>query len=140
MTVVLDGKTLTIEKLERIAHHGEEVSLDPGALERIRTCRTMIEEKLEAREIMYGINTGIGELSEVALNDAQVRDFQKYLIYNHAAGTGAPASIEWAGAGATTRENDCRRRRRCRARPSPFRGSRRGTASPSSTARTCSRR
>jgi histidine ammonia-lyase len=94
MTVVLDGKTLTIEKLERIAHHGEEVSLDPGALERIRTCRTMIEEKLEAREIMYGINTGIGELSEVALNDAQVRDFQKYLIYNHAAGIGEPASIE----------------------------------------------
>ena len=39
---------------------------------------------------MYGINTGIGELSEVALTDEQVGQFQRYLIYNHAAGIGEP--------------------------------------------------
>jgi histidine ammonia-lyase len=44
---------------------------------------------------MYGINTGIGEFSEVVLNDAQVEDFQKYLVYNHAAGIGDPAPIEY---------------------------------------------
>ena len=39
---------------------------------------------------MYGVNTGIGEFSEVVLDDDQVRDFQRYLIYNHAAGIGEP--------------------------------------------------
>lgn len=55
----------------------------------------MLEEKIKAREIMYGINTGIGEFSEVVLTDAQVNDFQKYLIYNHAAGIGDPAPVEY---------------------------------------------
>ncbi len=43
---------------------------------------------------MYGVNTGIGEFSEMVLNDDQIKDFQKYLVYNHAAGIGDPASIE----------------------------------------------
>jgi histidine ammonia-lyase len=55
----------------------------------------MLEEKIKAHEIMYGVNTGIGEFSEVVLNDEQVKEFQKYLIYNHAAGIGDPAPIEY---------------------------------------------
>ncbi len=94
MTIVLDGSSLTIEKLVAIARDGEKVELDRRALERIRACRLMLEEKLAAREIMYGTNTGIGEFSEKVLNDDQVRDFQKFLIYNHAAGIGDPLPIE----------------------------------------------
>jgi histidine ammonia-lyase len=94
MTVVLNGSGLTVEKLVRIARHGEPVVLDPEALERIRVCRRMLEEKIEAGEIMYGVNTGIGEFSEVVLDDHQVQQFQRYLIYNHAAGIGEPAPIE----------------------------------------------
>ena len=41
------------------------------------------------------MNTGIGEFSEVVLTDEQVKQFQKYLIYNHAAGIGDPAPIEY---------------------------------------------
>ncbi len=44
---------------------------------------------------MYGVNTGIGELVNVVLDEDQTRDFQKYLIYNHAAGIGDPAPIEY---------------------------------------------
>ncbi|MBN2385924.1 MAG: histidine ammonia-lyase [Anaerolineales bacterium] len=94
MTIVLDGSSLTIEKLVAIARQGEEVTLDPAALERIKICRAMLEEKLAAKEIMYGTNTGIGEFSEKILSDEQVKDFQKYLIYNHAAGIGDPAPVE----------------------------------------------
>ena len=85
MTIVLDGSGLTIEKLVRIARHGEKVELHPDALERIKVCRAMLEEKIQAHEIMYGVNTGIGEFSEIVLDDDQVKQFQKYLIYNHAA-------------------------------------------------------
>jgi histidine ammonia-lyase len=95
MTIVLDGSGLSTEKLVRIARHGESVDLHPEALERIKVCRGMLEEKLKAREIMYGTNTGIGEFSEIVLSDEQVQQFQRYLIYNHAAGIGDPAPIEY---------------------------------------------
>jgi histidine ammonia-lyase len=90
MPIILDGHSLTIEQLVRIARGGEKVALDGKALERIKVCRVMLEEKLKAHEIMYGTNTGIGEFSEVVLDDEQVKKFQRYLIYNHAAGIGDP--------------------------------------------------
>ena len=95
MAIVLDGSGLTVEKLVRIARHGEKVELAPAAKERINACRAMLEEKVKAREIMYGVNTGIGEFSEVVLTDEQVQQFQRYLIYNHAAGIGDPVPIEY---------------------------------------------
>ena len=95
MTIVLDGSGLTVEKLVRIARHGEKVELAPEALERIKVCRAMLEEKIQAHEIMYGVNTGIGEFSEVVLTDEQVEQFQRYLIYNHAAGIGEPVPLEY---------------------------------------------
>ena len=93
--VVITGSGLTIEKLIKVARFGEKVKLHPKAVERINTCREMLEKKVRAGEIMYGVNTGIGEFSEVVLNDDQVKDFQKYLIYNHAAGIGDPAPLEY---------------------------------------------
>src|SRR5512134_131142 len=95
MPVILDGASLTIEKLVQIACKGEKVELDSKALERIKVCRAMLEDKLRAREIMYGTNTGIGEFSEIVLSDEQVLQFQRYLIYNHAAGIGDPAPVEF---------------------------------------------
>ena len=95
MSIVLDGSNLTVENLVRVARHHEMVELHPEALERIKVCRAMLEEKVSNREIMYGVNTGIGEFSEVVLTDEQVSEFQKYLIYNHSAGIGDPAPIEY---------------------------------------------
>jgi len=104
MTIRLDGSSLTIEKLVAIAH-GEKVELAPESLECIRICRAMVEEKLAAKEIMYGTNTGIGEFSEVLLSDEQVKEFQKYLIYNHSAGIGEPLPIEYVRAALAGRIN-----------------------------------
>lgn len=95
MTYIIKGAGLTIEDVVNVARNNETVELDPKALERIITCRAMLERKIEANEIMYGVNTGIGEFSEVVLNDDQVKDFQKYLIYNHAAGIGDPMPLEY---------------------------------------------
>ena len=95
MTYIIKGAGLTIENVVNVARHNEKVELHPEALDRIKKCRAMLEDKIEAGEIMYGVNTGIGEFSEVVLNDDQVKEFQKYLIYNHAAGIGEPMPIEW---------------------------------------------
>ncbi len=105
MTVILDGSSLTIEKLVSVARFGERVELHPQALERIRVCRALLERKLAAKEIMYGTNTGIGEFSERVLSDEQVKDFQRYLIYNHAAGIGDPLPIEQVRAAMVSRIN-----------------------------------
>jgi histidine ammonia-lyase len=105
MTIVLEGSGLTIDSLVRIARFGEKVALSSAALERIKTCRAMLEEKLKAREIMYGTNTGIGEFSEVLLTDEQVMQFQRYLIYNHAAGIGEPLQLEAVRGAMTGRIN-----------------------------------
>ncbi len=96
MSVVITGNDLRIEDVYKVAVEGEKVELHPQALERIKTCRAFLERKVEEGEIMYGVNTGIGELANVTLNDDEVKDFQKYLIYNHAAGIGEPAPIEHA--------------------------------------------
>ncbi|MCK5879575.1 MAG: aromatic amino acid lyase, partial [Holophagae bacterium] len=93
--IVLDGHSLTVEKVVRIARDGEKVELHPDAVKRIEKCRRMLEDKIEKHEIMYGVNTGIGEFSEVVLNDDQVKEFQKYLIYNHAAGIGDAMPLDW---------------------------------------------
>lgn len=95
MAIRITGNNLSIEDVVAVARYGEKVELAPEALERIKVCRAMLEEKIEAREIMYGVNTGIGEFSEVVLTDDQVKEFQKYLIYNHAAGIGDPAPEEY---------------------------------------------
>ena len=95
MTLIINGAGLKIEDVVNVARHNEKVELSADAVKRINTCRAMLERKIEAHEIMYGVNTGIGEFSEVVLNDDQVKDFQKYLIYNHAAGIGDPMPIEW---------------------------------------------
>lgn len=95
MSITLDGSGLTVEKLVRIARHNEKVELSKAAVDRIKTCRDMLERKITEKEIMYGVNTGIGEFSEIILDDDQIKDFQKYLVYNHAAGIGDPAPIEF---------------------------------------------
>lgn len=92
---IIRGAGLTIEDMVQVARHNQQVELHPEAIVRINKCRDMLERKIEAGEIMYGVNTGIGEFSEVVLNDDQVKEFQKYLIYNHAAGIGDPMPIEW---------------------------------------------
>jgi histidine ammonia-lyase len=95
MTLVVKGSGLTIEDVVKVARHNEKVELHPDSIKRINTCRAMLEKKVQAHEIMYGVNTGIGEFSEVVLNDDQVKDFQKYLVYNHAAGIGEAMPVDW---------------------------------------------
>ncbi len=95
MTIVIDGSNLTVEKVVQVARYKEEIKLHPDALKRIKKCRNVLEKKIKSKEIMYGVNTGIGEFSELVLTEDQIKQFQKYLIYNHAAGIGDPAPIEF---------------------------------------------
>ena len=105
MTLILTGKNLKIEDVVKVARHNEKVEIHPDCFEKMKACRAMLEKKIVAHEIMYGVNTGIGEFSEVVLSDEQIEDFQRYLIYNHAAGIGDPAPVEYVRAAMLGRIN-----------------------------------
>jgi len=105
MAVVLDGHSLRAEDVVKVARGGEPISISQDAVARINKCRALLERKIEAKEIMYGVNTGIGELSEVVLNPEQVVQFQRYLVYSHVAGCGDPIAEEDARAAMLARLN-----------------------------------
>ncbi len=105
MAISINGNNLSIEKMVEIARHNEKIELSQEAIERIKVCRELVEKKLKENAIMYGVNTGIGELSEVVLTPEQVEKFQRYLIYSHAAGIGDPVPIEDARASILSRIN-----------------------------------
>jgi len=105
MTITLDGHNLTIEKVVQVARENEKIALHSEAVKRIQKCRDLLEDKINKREIMYGVNTGIGELSEVVLTQDQVEQYQRYLIYSHAAGYGKPLPIEVVRAAILSRIN-----------------------------------
>ena len=105
MAIVITGKNLKIEDVYNVAVLGEKIELHKDAVERIKKCRGFVEKRIVSKEIMYVVNTGIGEFSEIVLNDEQVSQFQKYLIYNHAAGIGEPAPIKHVRAAMLSRIN-----------------------------------
>ena len=105
MAIIINGKNLTIEKLVEVARNKEKVKLHPNSVKKIKKCRLMLEEKINSKEIMYGVNTGIGEFSEIVLDSKKLKEFQKYLIYNHAAGIGDPAPIEYVRGAILSRIN-----------------------------------
>jgi len=94
MTIIIDGHNMTIEKVVRVARENESIKIHPDAVGRIEKCRDLLEDKIKKNEIMYGVNTGIGELADVVLTPDQVEKYQKYLIYSHAAGYGKPMPNE----------------------------------------------
>ncbi len=104
-TTLLDGHSLMIEDVVAIARHRRQIGIHPGAVARINKCRALLERKIKTREIMYGVNTGIGELSEVVLTPEQVEQYQKYLLYSHAAGCGEPCAEENVRAAMLSRLN-----------------------------------
>jgi histidine ammonia-lyase len=104
-TMVLDGHSLHIEDVARMARDRQKIELDAKAIARIEKCRGLLERKIKSREIMYGVNTGIGELAEVVLTPEQAQEFQKYLLYSHAAGCGEPCAEEDIRAGMLSRLN-----------------------------------
>ena len=103
--VTLDGRSLTFDDVARVARHRETIAVDPAAIARINHCRELLERKMAAGEVMYGVNTGIGELATVRLTPEQASQFQRYLLYSHAAGCGEPCDEEDIRAGILSRLN-----------------------------------
>lgn len=60
MTVVLDGRSLTLEELVRVARGAERVELAPSALASMERARRVVDAVVERDEEAYGLTTGVG--------------------------------------------------------------------------------
>ncbi|TET47459.1 aromatic amino acid lyase [candidate division TA06 bacterium] len=105
MAIQMTGKNLTVEKILKVARGREKIVISPDAMRKIEKCREIVDRKVKERAVMYGVTTGIGELSEVVLTPEQVEKFQRYLVYSHAAGYGEPVEEDAVRAAILTRIN-----------------------------------
>lgn len=87
--ILIDGRTLTLEGLEREARTVPAgATLAPAAAARMRQSRAVVERALAAGAPVYGVNTGFGELKSRRVDDADLARLQLNLLRSHAAGVG----------------------------------------------------
>jgi histidine ammonia-lyase len=103
--LTIDGSDLTIEDVVGVARNDARVELSKEAIAKLKASRAIVEKLIARKERIYGVSTGIGELSNVILTPEQVKDFQKYIVYSHAAGWGDPVAVDDARAAWLTRAN-----------------------------------
>jgi histidine ammonia-lyase len=65
--ITLTGSSLTIEQLIAIADEGEQVTVAPEAIARVRAARDVVDRKARGDEPVYGINTGCGLFADVKI-------------------------------------------------------------------------
>ena len=63
--VILDGESLTIEKVVSVARYKAPVRLSESCCEAIDRARALVEKILREDRRVYGISTGFGEFSKV---------------------------------------------------------------------------
>ncbi|HEX2203700.1 MAG TPA: histidine ammonia-lyase [Longimicrobium sp.] len=91
MRIEIDGDTLSLEDIERVAAGPEaEVALAPGTEARILASRAVVEAAVREGRTVYGVTTGFGRLAETPIPLDKLEELQLNLIRSHACGVGAP--------------------------------------------------
>lgn len=86
--LLIDGNSLTLHDVTRVARQRVPVQLDGTARTRMQRVRDVVNRKLESGEAVYGVNTGFGKLSEMAIPADRLAELQVNLVRSHAAGVG----------------------------------------------------
>ena len=86
--LTVDGNSLTLQDVVRVARARAPVQLDASARARMQRVRDIVDRKLASGEAVYGVNTGFGKLSEMAIPPDRLAELQVNLVRSHAAGVG----------------------------------------------------
>ena len=87
--IELDGNSLTLAQTAAIAA-GAQATLAAAARARVGQARRFVEQLSARGEVVYGINTGFGKLSEMVIAPEELRTLQLNLVRSHACGVGEP--------------------------------------------------
>ena len=86
--IVLDGNSLTIEQVISVSNFNTKVRLSNSSISTIKNSRNLVENIISSGDVVYGINTGFGALSNVTIPTDKLEDLQSNLIRSHACGLG----------------------------------------------------
>lgn len=92
--VVVDGKSLDVEKFIAVARYKAKVRLDEEALAAMKKSRAMAEDIVKEKRVVYGITTGFGEFQKVAVPVEESEQLSTNLILSHCTATGTPYEDE----------------------------------------------
>lgn len=96
--VVLDGSSLTIEQLVRVARHGARVERDPNSDASLERAEALIAQVVQnyrsayesgsAAPTEYGVTTGFGEFKDKPIAPESLEQLQRNLLLSHSVGVG----------------------------------------------------
>jgi histidine ammonia-lyase len=86
--VVIDGGDLTIADVHRVAVGRVPAELSRKARGRMDATNRVVSEIVEKGDVVYGVSTGFGKLSEIAIPRDRLAELQVNLVRSHAAGVG----------------------------------------------------
>ena len=87
MTVLIDDP-LTWRGISRVAA-GDELDLSNAAWNRVKAARKIVAAIVERNIRGYGVNTGVGALSDTVVPPALQRQLSRNLLMSHACGVGS---------------------------------------------------
>lgn len=86
--LLIDGNSLTLQKVEDFIDNNKRIALTKNAKSNIKKARKLIDEWVENDKVIYGVTTGFGEFANVKISKDKIEELQKNLIISHAAGVG----------------------------------------------------
>ncbi len=87
-TVTLGKNGMRLEDLVQVARYGAEIGLTPAAQDRIAKAWQLVDRWVSQEHTVYGVTTGFGALSDVAISTADTRRLQLNILKSHAVGVG----------------------------------------------------
>ncbi|MDG5492019.1 histidine ammonia-lyase [Psychroserpens sp. SPM9] len=88
-THFIASEVLEISTISDILFQNKNIQLSESAIEKIKTCRTYLDEKIKTEDQpIYGINTGFGSLCNVEISKDKLTQLQENLVMSHACGVG----------------------------------------------------
>jgi histidine ammonia-lyase len=84
----IDGDSLTLEQIHRVAIDRHPVALSPASREVMQRSQDFIQRVIDRGQVVYGVNTGFGKLSQVHIPPEEIEELQYNLVLSHACGTG----------------------------------------------------
>src|SRR5436189_5316040 len=88
----LNGQTLTLTEIATMAFGEAPVKVSSSARPRVLASRKVIEDIVGRDDIVYGVSTGFGKLSDVRIPHDALAELQLNLVRSHACGIGNPLS------------------------------------------------
>ena len=109
MSVIINGKSLTIEDVIKVARFGEKVEIAEDAKVAIQKARDYVEKKVAEKAVVYGLTTGFGKFANIAIDTEQTAELQRNLIISHTCSMGNPYDTKYVRAAMLLRANSLSR-------------------------------